>query len=83
MVRVRKFTKDEDYRVMWKSIRGERRVVLDCPPDMLVDVLNSSTEFGQTGLYNVSSKLMDRECRCNPRASFPAHIPDQSGDLHR
>ncbi|KAH8278044.1 hypothetical protein KR026_006912 [Drosophila bipectinata] len=52
VVRVRKFQKDEDYRVMWKSIRGERRVVLDCPPDMLLDVLNASTEFGQTGLYN-------------------------------
>nr|XP_016926510.1 glutamate receptor ionotropic, kainate 2 [Drosophila suzukii] len=52
VVRVRKFQKDDDFRVMWKSIRGERRVVLDCSPGMLVDLLNSSTEFGLTGQYN-------------------------------
>ncbi|XP_030374350.1 glutamate receptor ionotropic, kainate 2 [Scaptodrosophila lebanonensis] len=52
VVRVRKFQKDEDYRVMWKSIRGERRVVLDCKPDMLVELLNTSSEFGLTGQFN-------------------------------
>ncbi|EDW03471.1 glutamate receptor ionotropic, kainate 2 [Drosophila grimshawi] len=52
VVRVRKYTKDDDYRVMWKSIRGERRVVLDCAPDMLVELLNSSSEFGLTGQFN-------------------------------
>ncbi|XP_001968234.3 glutamate receptor ionotropic, kainate 3 [Drosophila erecta] len=52
VVRVRKFQRDDDYRVMWKSIRGERRVVLDCEPSMLVELLNSSTEFGLTGQYN-------------------------------
>ncbi|KAH8353487.1 hypothetical protein KR084_011300 [Drosophila pseudotakahashii] len=52
VVRVRKFQKDDDFRIMWKSIRGERRVVLDCAPGMLVDLLNSSTEFGLTGQYN-------------------------------
>ncbi|XP_017132703.1 glutamate receptor ionotropic, kainate 2 [Drosophila elegans] len=52
VVRVRKFQKDDDYRVMWKSIRGERRVVLDCPPGMLVELLNSSSEFGLTGQFN-------------------------------
>ncbi|BFF96201.1 glutamate receptor ionotropic kainate 2 [Drosophila madeirensis] len=52
VVRVRKFQQDDDYRVMWKSIRGERRVVLDCPPGMLVELLNSSSEFGLTGQFN-------------------------------
>ncbi|EDW65044.1 glutamate receptor ionotropic, kainate 2 isoform X2 [Drosophila virilis] len=52
VVRVRKYQKDDDYRVMWKSIKGERRVVLDCAPDMLVELLNSSSEFGLTGQFN-------------------------------
>ncbi|XP_068141768.1 glutamate receptor ionotropic, kainate 2 [Drosophila tropicalis] len=52
VVRVRKFSRGDDYRVMWKSIRGERRVVLDCDPDMVVELLNSSSEFGLTGQFN-------------------------------
>ncbi|ALC39537.1 GluRIIC [Drosophila busckii] len=52
VVRVRKFHRDDDYRVIWKSIKGERRVVLDCKPDMLVELLNSSSEFGLTGVFN-------------------------------
>ncbi|XP_062142127.1 LOW QUALITY PROTEIN: glutamate receptor ionotropic, kainate 2 [Drosophila sulfurigaster albostrigata] len=52
VVRVRKYTKDEDFRVMWKSILGERRIVLDCSSDLLVDLLNTSSEFNLTQQYN-------------------------------
>ncbi|KAL7742445.1 hypothetical protein ACLKA6_019075 [Drosophila palustris] len=52
VVRVRKFKRDEDFRVMWKSIKDERRIVLDCPPDLLVDLLNTSSEFDLTKQYN-------------------------------
>lgn len=82
MVRVRKFQKDDDFRVMWKSIRGERRVVLDCEPSMLVELLNSSTEFGLTGQYNVSNPW--DTLRETAFINFKtAHIPDEPGNLHR
>lgn len=58
VVRVRKFHKDDDYRVMWKSIKGERRVVLDCAPGMLAELLNASSEFGFTGQFNVSPLIL-------------------------
>lgn len=54
VVRIRKFHRDEDTRVMWKSIKDERRIVLDCPSDMVVELLNASTEFDLTSQYNVS-----------------------------
>lgn len=54
VVRIRKFHRDEDTRVMWKSIKDERRIVLDCSSDMLVDLLNVSAEFDLTSQYNVS-----------------------------
>ncbi|XP_034473399.1 glutamate receptor ionotropic, kainate 2 [Drosophila innubila] len=52
MVRVRKFKRDDDFRVMWKSIKDERRIVLDCSPDLLVDLLNTSSEFNLTKQFN-------------------------------
>lgn len=39
---------------MWKSIKDERRIVLDCPSDMVVDLINASSEFDMTNQYNVS-----------------------------
>ncbi|XP_075155868.1 glutamate receptor ionotropic, kainate 2-like, partial [Haematobia irritans] len=51
-VRVRKFRKGDDYQVMWKSIQGDKRVILDCPPDMLVEVLEASIPFDLTGQFN-------------------------------
>lgn len=54
VVRIRKFRRDEDTRVMWKSIKDERRIVLDCPSDMVVDLINASSEFDLTNQYNVS-----------------------------
>lgn len=64
-MRVRKFKRGEDYRIMWKSIKGERRIVLDCPPDILVEVLNASIPFDLTGQYNVSKTfvyLVNKNC---------------------
>lgn len=55
VVRVRQFRRGDEYRVMWKSIKGERRVVLDCEPDLLIDLLNSSIPFDLTGQFNVSN----------------------------
>uniref|UniRef100_W8BR51 Glutamate receptor ionotropic, kainate 3 n=1 Tax=Ceratitis capitata TaxID=7213 RepID=W8BR51_CERCA len=52
VVRVRQFRRGDEYRVMWKSIKGERRVVLDCEPDLLIDLLNSSIPFDLTGQFN-------------------------------
>ncbi|XP_013112934.2 glutamate receptor ionotropic, kainate 2 [Stomoxys calcitrans] len=52
IVRVRTFKRGGDYRILWKSIKGERRVVLDCPPDILVDVLNASIPFGITAQFS-------------------------------
>ncbi|XP_061400844.1 uncharacterized protein LOC133336579, partial [Musca vetustissima] len=52
IVRVRTFKRGEDYRILWKSIKGERRIILDCPPDMLVELLNSSIPFGMTAQFN-------------------------------
>ncbi|XP_011193096.2 glutamate receptor ionotropic, kainate 2 [Zeugodacus cucurbitae] len=52
VVRVRTFQRGDDYRTMWKSIKGERRIVLDCEPDLLVDLLNTSIEFKLTEQFN-------------------------------
>ncbi|XP_075156880.1 glutamate receptor ionotropic, kainate 2-like [Haematobia irritans] len=51
-VRVRTYKRDGDFRILWKSIKGERRIVLDCPPDMLVELLNASIPFGLTAQFN-------------------------------
>ncbi|XP_017470732.1 PREDICTED: glutamate receptor ionotropic, kainate 3-like isoform X2 [Rhagoletis zephyria] len=52
VLRVRIFKRGDDHRVMWKSIKGERRILLDCQPDLLTTLLNSSIEFGLTGQFN-------------------------------
>ncbi|XP_073835691.1 glutamate receptor ionotropic, kainate 2-like [Musca autumnalis] len=52
IVRVRTFKRGEDYRILWKSIKGERRIILDCPQDVLVEVLNASIPFGLTAQFN-------------------------------
>nr|QKN21288.1 glutamate receptor ionotropic kainate 2 [Bactrocera dorsalis] len=52
VVRVRKFKRDDDYRILWKGIKGERRIVLDCAPELLIDLLNTSIEFNLMGQFN-------------------------------
>ncbi|XP_067622673.1 glutamate receptor ionotropic, kainate 2 isoform X2 [Eurosta solidaginis] len=52
VVRVRTYKRGDDYRVMWKSIKGERRILLDCEPDLLVTLLNASIEFRLTRQFN-------------------------------
>ncbi|XP_055855889.1 glutamate receptor ionotropic, kainate 2-like [Episyrphus balteatus] len=53
-IKVRKFTRDDDYRTVWKVAKhqGERRVILDCSPELLADVVNSSIFFNMTGQFN-------------------------------
>ncbi|XP_036222655.2 glutamate receptor ionotropic, kainate 2 [Bactrocera oleae] len=52
VVRVRRFKREDDYRILWKGIKGERRIVLDCAPDLLIDLLNTSIEFKLMGQFN-------------------------------
>ncbi|XP_061386284.1 glutamate receptor ionotropic, kainate 2-like, partial [Musca vetustissima] len=51
-VRLRKYRKGDDYRNLWKSMKGDRRVILDCPADILVEMLNASIPFDMTGQFN-------------------------------
>ncbi|XP_073831694.1 glutamate receptor ionotropic, kainate 2-like [Musca autumnalis] len=51
-VRVRKFRKGDDYRALWKSMQGDKRVILDCSADILVEMLNVSIPFEMTGQFN-------------------------------
>uniref|UniRef100_A0A1B0ATM2 Ionotropic glutamate receptor C-terminal domain-containing protein n=1 Tax=Glossina palpalis gambiensis TaxID=67801 RepID=A0A1B0ATM2_9MUSC len=52
IVRIRKFKRNEDYRILWKSIKGERRIVLDCNPNILLDLLKAAVPFDLTGQFN-------------------------------
>uniref|UniRef100_A0A1A9ZN65 Ionotropic glutamate receptor C-terminal domain-containing protein n=1 Tax=Glossina pallidipes TaxID=7398 RepID=A0A1A9ZN65_GLOPL len=52
IVRIRKFKRNEDYRILWKSIKGERRIVLDCSPNILLDLLKAAVPFDLTGQFN-------------------------------
>ncbi|XP_055907198.1 glutamate receptor ionotropic, kainate 2-like [Eupeodes corollae] len=53
-IKVRQFSRDEDFRTLWKNVRhqGERRVILDCSPELLADVVDSATFFNMTGQFN-------------------------------
>uniref|UniRef100_A0A1I8Q9F2 Glutamate receptor ionotropic, kainate 2-like n=1 Tax=Stomoxys calcitrans TaxID=35570 RepID=A0A1I8Q9F2_STOCA len=51
-VRVLKFRRGDDYQVLWKGIQGDKRVILDCPPELLVEVLEASIPFDLTGQFN-------------------------------
>ena len=55
-VKLREFRRGDDYRVLWKIISNtkEKYVLLDCPPDILADVVNASIFFNMTGPFNVS-----------------------------
>lgn len=55
-IKIRQFERGDDYRVLWKQISkaNEKYVLLDCPPDILVNVINASIGFNMTGAFNVS-----------------------------
>ncbi|XP_036340677.1 glutamate receptor ionotropic, kainate 1-like [Rhagoletis pomonella] len=48
------FNRGDDYRVIWKLISNSREkyVVLDCPSDIITEVLNASIYFNMTGQFN-------------------------------
>lgn len=54
--RLMKFSAGDDYRVLWKAIQnsGERRVILDCDPNILRNVLEQSMDYGIMDQFNVS-----------------------------
>lgn len=52
------FNRGDDYRVLWKRVSStrERNVILDCPADIITEVLNASIFYNMTGQFNVSIK---------------------------
>lgn len=55
-IKMHRFKRGDDYRVLWKIINNSREkfVVLDCPYDILTEVVNASIYFNMTGPFNVS-----------------------------
>ncbi|XP_037709797.1 glutamate receptor ionotropic, kainate 2 [Drosophila subpulchrella] len=53
-IKMQEFERGGDYRVLWKRINNAREkfVLLDCPSDILVDVINASIGFNMTGPFN-------------------------------
>ncbi|KAH8321257.1 hypothetical protein KR059_008934, partial [Drosophila kikkawai] len=53
-IKMQEFDRGGDYRVLWKRINNAREkfVLLDCPADILVDVINASIAFNMTGSFN-------------------------------
>lgn len=63
-IRLIKFDANEDYRIFWKQIQtsGERRVILDCDPNILKDVILSSVDYEMLDQFNVSMYNYLSEC---------------------
>ncbi|XP_030380658.1 uncharacterized protein LOC115628614 [Scaptodrosophila lebanonensis] len=53
-LKLQEFQRGDDYRILWKRINNarERYVLLDCPSDILTDVINASVPFNMTGAFN-------------------------------
>ncbi|KAH8248660.1 hypothetical protein KR032_001976 [Drosophila birchii] len=53
-IKMQEFERGGDYRILWKRINNAREkfVLLDCPSDILVDVINASIAFNMTGSFN-------------------------------
>ncbi|TDG47195.1 hypothetical protein AWZ03_006326 [Drosophila navojoa] len=53
-IKLQEFQRGDDYRILWKRISNAREkfVLLDCPPDILVEVINASIGFNMTGSLN-------------------------------
>lgn len=62
-IRLIKFSAGDDYRIFWKAIQnsGERRVILDCDPDILKNVILTSVEYGIMDQFNVSISAVGLE----------------------
>uniref|UniRef100_A0A1I8PZ67 Receptor ligand binding region domain-containing protein n=2 Tax=Stomoxys calcitrans TaxID=35570 RepID=A0A1I8PZ67_STOCA len=48
------FHRDDDYRVLWKVIKNsrERNVLIDCPSDIIVELMRESINFNMTTSFN-------------------------------
>ncbi|XP_017012821.2 glutamate receptor ionotropic, kainate 2 [Drosophila takahashii] len=53
-IKMQEFERGDDYRILWKRINNAREkfVLLDCPSDILVDVIKASIEYNMTGSFN-------------------------------
>ncbi|XP_054744748.1 glutamate receptor ionotropic, kainate 1 [Anastrepha obliqua] len=53
-IKLWKFERGDDYRILWKFINNarEKYVILDCPADMLTEVINASIYYNMTGQFN-------------------------------
>ncbi|KAM7352229.1 glutamate receptor IIB [Cochliomyia hominivorax] len=53
-IKMHRFKRGDDYRVLWKIINNSREkfVVLDCPHDILTELVNASIYFNMTGPFN-------------------------------
>ncbi|XP_064553646.1 glutamate receptor ionotropic, kainate 2 [Drosophila montana] len=53
-IKLQEFQRGDDYRILWKRINNAREkfVLLDCPSDILADVINASISFNMTGSFN-------------------------------
>ncbi|XP_017064315.2 glutamate receptor ionotropic, kainate 2 [Drosophila eugracilis] len=53
-IKMQEFERGSDYRILWKRINNAREkfVLLECPSDILVDVINASIAFNMTGSFN-------------------------------
>ncbi|XP_016963221.1 glutamate receptor ionotropic, kainate 2 [Drosophila biarmipes] len=53
-IKMQEFERGSDYRILWKRINNarEKYVVLECPSDILTDVINASIAFNMTGPFN-------------------------------
>jgi len=58
-IKMQEFERGDDYRILWKRINNAREkfVLLDCPSDILVDVINASIGYNMTGSFNVSTEM--------------------------
>lgn len=74
---MQEFERGDDYRILWKRINNAREkfVLLDCPSDILVDVINASIGYNMTGSFNVSTKK--QFCILKPRTKFDYFLNQQ------
>lgn len=59
-IKLQEFQRGDDYRILWKRINNAREkfVLLDCPSDILADVINASISFNMTGSFNVCNYIV-------------------------
>uniref|UniRef100_A0A0A1XG63 Glutamate receptor, ionotropic kainate 1 n=1 Tax=Zeugodacus cucurbitae TaxID=28588 RepID=A0A0A1XG63_ZEUCU len=53
-IKLWRFNRGDDYRTLWKLVCStrEKNIILDCPADIITEVLNASIYFNMTGQFN-------------------------------